>query len=379
MGLVGWDNYGEQFLAKTVDYLVGEQYETKPIDFRPFQLRFRYLIYAGMVAITNLFPGKHKPYPLILFGVKLWTKRYYRKQLKDCDALIFACGSYKYGTQKLWAHYAVAIDTAQKLGIPVMFNAMNVQKYNGTDWRCRCLTHYSNYPCVKMFTTRDGEVGVKRLKKDYLKNEHVPVIAVGDAAFWIPECYNVQRKQEHDVIGINLIRGDVFADYGYSVTEMQLADLYCDLLKLLDEKELKWELFTNGLDVDYKFGQTVLKQYGKEDISIRVPNSDRDLVLMISGYKSVVGSRLHACICAYSLNVPFVGFIWDEKLVRFSEIIDRKDYFVSEDQMQAELLYEKLVAACENECDSELRTRWKMLTKKTIRQFLTHAGTVEKE
>ena len=79
------------------------------------------------------------------------------------------------------------------------------------------------------------------------------------------------------------------------------------------------------------------------------------------------------------MNVPFVGFIWDEKLLRFSDIIDRKDYFISEDQMQAELLYEKLVAACENECDSELRTRWKMLTKKTIQQFLTHAGKVEKE
>lgn len=371
MGLVDWENYGEQFLAKSVVYLVGEKYDTKPINFEPPKNKIGYLVYWMMVALTRICPFKKKPYALTLFGVRILTQKYFTRELKECDAVIFACGSYKYRTQKLWAYYSIAIETAQKLHIPVMFDAMNIQDFDEKDWRCCCLKAHTNYPCVKMFTTRDGESGKKKLENCYLDRPGIEVLSVGDPAFWIPECYGVEKVQKADVIGINLIRGRIFSDYGYATTEPQLIDLYCDIIHKFEKCGVEWELFTNGMEADYLFGKNVLKKCNLNEVNIRIPGSAQELVEMIAGYRGIVGARLHACICAYSLDVPLVGYIWDEKLLRFAEIAGIRDVFLEENELTGDHIYEKLQIALKSRYNRELRESWKLKTRDSIQQFLT--------
>lgn len=371
MGLVDWENYGEQFLAKSVVYLVGEKYNTKPVDFEPSNNRIGYLVYWMMIALTRICPFKKKPYVLMLFGVRVLTQKYFTRELKECDAVIFACGSYKYRTQKLWAYYSIAIETAQKLNIPVMFDAMNIQDFDENDWRCRCLKEHTNYSCVKMFTTRDGEPGKKKLQTCYLDNSDIEVFSVGDPAFWIPECYGVKKAKEAGIIGINLIRGRIFADYGYATTEAQLVDLYCNMIRKFEECGVEWEFFTNGMEADYLFGKNVLKKCNMNEGKIRVPQSDRELVEMIAGYRGIIGARLHACICAYSLDVPLAGYIWDEKLLRFAEIAGLRNVFLEEKELTSDNIYEKLQLALKSSYNKELRDSWKLKTRDSIQRFLT--------
>lgn len=372
MGLIDWINYGEQFLGNTVSYLVGTDYDIKSIDFRPKKNKCRYLVYYFTVILAKILAFWKKSHCVVLFGIKCLAKRYYEEQLKDCDSIIFACGSYKYGTQKLWAYYSVVIEVAQKLNIPVMFNAMNIQDFKEDDWRCKCLKKYTNYQCVKVFTTRDGEYGLNKLRTDYLEKD-TPIYsdAVGDPAFWIPECYGVKRMNEGNKVGVNLIRGGVFEDYGLHITEQQLLEIYCQLIRKLETEQIDWEMFTNGLEVDLDFGKAVLQRCGMSERKIVVPKSAQDLVERIAGYKGVIGARLHACICAYSLDVPVVGFIWDEKMLRFAQISDLEENFLKEEELSGEALYETLRDLLDKSYNKELRDIWKQKTKVSIEQFLT--------
>ena len=221
-----------------------------------------------------------------------------------------------------------------------------------------------------MFTTRDGNEGLEKFKKYYLSKDDMDIRMVGDPAFWIKECYGIEKKDGSDVIGINLIRGKIFEAYGKNISEEALIDIYCDLLKRLDENNIKWELFTNGLSPDLKFGKQVLERYGKKDILIHVPKTDIELVKMISGYKAIVGARLHALICAYALDVPMVGYIWDEKLLRFAQIASLNNVFVNEEELSGDKLYATLNEAMDFEYDSKLRDIWKNKTKDSIYDFL---------
>lgn len=371
MGLVDWVNFGERFLADTVAYLVGDQYDIARIDFRPKKKTFGYLIFGMTVIAARVLSFWKESARLTLFGVRCFTKRYYEKQLKECDAIIFACGSYKYGTQKLWAYYSVVIEVAEKLNIPVMFDAMNIQDFNEKDWRCRCLKQHTNYSCVKCFTTRDGVYGLDKLRTCYLEpGTKIHSETVGDPAFWIPECYGVERNKNSGKIGVNLIRTGVFADYGLKMTEEQLSDIYCELVKRLEKEHVEWEFFTNGLQVDYEAGRNILQKCGMPEREIVIPESAKDLVEIIAGYKGIIGARLHACICAYSLDVPLTGFIWDEKMLRFAQIAGLEQNFLTEEELTGDALYIRLDEMVNKNYDREVRNSWKQKTKESIDNFL---------
>lgn len=371
MGLVDWVNFGEQFLADTVSYLIGTQYDITCIDFRPKKKVFGYLIYYMTVIAARILSFWKESARLILFGVRCLTKRYYENRLRECDAIIFACGSYKYGTQKLWAYYSVVIEVAEKYGIPVMFDAMNIQDFNEKDWRCRCLKQYTNYSCVKCFTTRDGIYGLDKLRTCYLEQgTEIHSEAVGDPAFWIPECYGVARDKDAGKIGVNLIRTGVFADYGLTMTEEQLVDVYCQLIKRLEKEHIEWEFFTNGLQVDYEAGRKILQKCGMQEREIVVPQSAENLVELIAGYKGIIGARLHACICAYSLDIPMTGFIWDEKMLRFAQIAGLEQNFLKEEELTGDVLYTRLNEMLNKNYDQGTRNSWKQKTKESIHNFL---------
>ncbi|MDE5777322.1 MAG: polysaccharide pyruvyl transferase family protein [Lachnospiraceae bacterium] len=371
MGLVDLENYGEQFLADTVEYLVGRKYQAVSVDFRPPKKNLRHLLYWILLVLSKVFSFSQKSYKLLFWGISLLTRKYYAEQIKNADMIIFACGSYKYRTQKLWAYYSVAIEEAQKLNIPVMFDAMNIQNFDESDWRCRCLQTHTNYPCVKCFTTRDGVAGLEKLKRYYInRDSDIKVEMVGDPAFWIPECYDVQKSNSAKKVGVNLIRSKIFLQYGYNVTEEQLIDFYCNVIHKLEDSGIEWELFTNGLEKDYQLGKTVLKKCGMEERNIVVPDSAKQLVKLIAGYKAILGARLHSCICAYALDVPLVGFIWDEKLLRFSQIAGIESFFLTEGELDAEQFYTKFMVALDFTYDKIIREEWKQKTKCTIQQFL---------
>ncbi len=374
MGLTGIHNYGDNFIAHCTEYLVkaSGDYDVEMVNLASSMPFYRAALYGSLYLASLAGPNTALSAGLVKFAVKIRCRKIYRKALNNADALIFACGSFKYGTQKLWAYYSLATDLANERSIPVMFNAMNIQKYNAGNPKCSCLRDHANLPCVRVITSRDGDQASERLYRDYRIRKDILCTGAGDSAFWIPEAYQVQKKKDRAVIGINLIRGNVFKSYGNTLSEGKLLDAYCELLRILDEERIPWELFTNGMKCDYKFGRKLLAQYGNKKKRIVVPKSDTELAERISGYHTVLGARLHACICAYALDIPYVGFIWDEKLQSFAEMTGTTEYVLREEDMSGEKLSHLILKQYRQGSigDPELKSHWKGKTKQLIEEFL---------
>ncbi len=371
-GLIDYINYGDQFIARCVEYLV-QQVKS---DVELVELSFIYhtdsLPHKIMYKAFKYCQNKHD-YPKAYKLLRTMNKTAYENAIKDADAIIFAGGSFKYGTQLIWAYYSIIVELANKYGIPVMFDAMNVQNYKDDDWRCVCLKQHLNYPSVKMFTSRDGMAGVNRINQSYKTNSELLVFPAGDPAYWIKECYGINKDNESKKIGINLIQTKNFVNYGGSLSNDDVMIIYERLITELVNNNYEYELFTNGLQGDYKMGLELkerLNEKGIRLLDIRVPQNDRDLVEIISQYKIIVGARLHACICAYSLDIPVVGIVWDEKLLHFSEMAKIENSFFDEKSLSGYTLYESVIKNMEREYDQVTKEKWKNATKETIKEFL---------
>lgn len=377
VGIAGYatlKNYGDTFIVKCNEYLVDSlgDYDITTIDFEVKMNIIHKCLYYAILVLSKVFKKNSLGAKFELLAVNINCRHYYKKQIKKVDALIFAGGSLKFGTQKQWACESILIDLAEKKYIPVMFNGCNIQKYNQENWKCRYLTKRLNKKCVKMITSRDGQYGADRLRKEYHVRKDIGCFGVGDTAYWIPEAYHYKKNDNANKLGINLINGGIFKRYGNNLSEDQLLNAYCELLNLLDKNNLDWELFTNGLEIDKKFGQKLLKQYGREDINIKEPHSDVELLDIISNYKGILGARLHACICAYSLDIPFIGMIWDEKLFYFSKIAGIEKYMLNENNITGPKLYNILINILnDEELDyALLRNKYKNLNRKNVQKFL---------
>lgn len=343
MGLNSIHNYGDNFILRSLQYNIERMGKPCKIVDVNSESTIRRGIYYFIILFSKMIPKSNTRYKIEFYAVSFRNRAYYRKNIEDASALIFGFGSFKYGTQKLWAYFCIATEEAQKLGIPVMYNGANIQKYSSNDYRCQMLQKYAYYPCVKMITSRDGMKGVNRLRKDYLIPDRILCKPVGDIAFWIPECYNVSRNKNSKTVGINLIHGNIFRRYGNQFTEEELLDCYYRILKKLDKQGIQWQLFTNGLPSDYQFGLKLIKKYGGNQEMIHAPHSENELIDMIKGYGAIMGARLHACICAYSLDIPVIGLIWDEKMLNFSELVGIRECFYDEEQINPDEMAEKLI------------------------------------
>ena len=372
--LLSINNHGEQFIADCIKYLVQQESD---VDIAVSQLEVpitwkNILLYGLLMKAAGICPGSKFSAMCQLLGIKIRNSGYYQNKLKNIDAIIIGAGSYKYGTQKLWADYSVLIEAAARRNIPVMFNAMNVQKYDPDDPKCLTLAEHTNYPNVKTFTTRDMDEGIRKLRNDYQIREHVKCAAAGDPAFWIPECYGVSAKKDREIIGVNVIIGENFRKYGGTLSEDAVIDFYCGVLKKLDELHLRWELFTNGIPADLEFGKRILKQYGKPDLPVVVPSSAGDAAELIASYRVILGARLHACICAYALDIPLAGLLWDEKLVHFAHMAKIDELFFNESELDPSVLAGKLADLYDHgyTYDIENRKYWKEQTRLHIHEFI---------
>lgn len=374
IGLTQYENFGDQFIGKTVEYLVKQHrggVDTKLLDFSFDKSR------GNSAFILRAFGKVARLLKLQRFSDWLLVKKYasfYKKSLfKDievCDCIIFSCGSFKYGTQDLWAQYSVIIDYAYKHNIPVMFDAMNVQKYDSTNYKCEYLKEHLNRQCVKYFTSRDGMPGVNRLKNDYIDGGEVKVLPAADPAFWIPETYNIKRNTSSNIIGINVIAPDRFMVYGGTLKPEDVKKAYIEMLEKLNKNGFSWQLFTNGMKDDNVFADELASYFKLSSNKVRIPKSDIELAQMEAEYKAVFGARLHSMICAYSFGVPVAGFIWDEKITHFAEMAKLEDLFLNEKEVTGEAMFNVLMNALQQQDDPENRNKWKETTKTTLFAFL---------
>ncbi|HHK8563832.1 TPA: polysaccharide pyruvyl transferase family protein, partial [Vibrio parahaemolyticus] len=265
-------------------------------------------------------------------------KRDYKNKFNDASAIVFAGGGMiKFKYQDCWAHISALVDTVANKPCPIFFNAVGVEGYDQSNYKCRLLKESLNHSAIKMVTTRDD---LSLLNDGYIENGDIKTAQVADSAVFSSEVYGIQKKSR-DVVGLGLVRARIFKDNGIDLDRTQVIDLYASLISELEARGQSYQLFTNGLKSDVDILEDLETYLGKQ-LNVIEPQTPRELVELISTFKCTIAARLHACIISYSLTVPAVGLVWNNKVKMFGECIGYPERFFSHQDFDANEIIDRL-------------------------------------
>lgn len=385
VGLYSIDNMGDRVICETTGFLVDAhkiKFDIQEIDAVPRDPSFygginkaklfisAFLTRVFFPKLFSIVQNSKTRYFLERFAWRLRLQWHYKQVLSDCDAVVFAGGGVlKYKNQGLNYLVEQVVEICEQKNIPVMFSGVGIEGFDLDDYRCEKLKSALSSKCIKSITTRDF---IEILDNQYTPDSSIHTAMVGDPAFWIPECYGVIKKQNKtSKIGINVIRGDIYQNYGNNLTPQELKLIYVKLLSMLDDKGADWILFSNGMKSDHEFGLSILKEMGKSSkLIMSAPQSAEKMVALISNFDVIFGARMHACITAYSLDIPVVGLIWNEKLARFSQLTHQRSMFFTENEIDIDDICLKLLDLENFQYDVSVRDDLKRKTKVEIDNFL---------
>ena len=264
-------------------------------------------------------------------------------QIQYADAIVFAGGGLiKFRQENLYKQVSEIIMEAQKYGVPVFLNSVGVEGYDAKDARCFQLVEAINQPCVKMITVRDD---IECLKKHYIRNEQIRIREVYDPAICSKETYKLKKCHENSFIGLGIARESLYEDYGIPlINRSYLIDFWKKVIALLEEKGYQWRIFTNGLDKDEAFAQTILEEVG-HGTKLQQPFDALELVTQISQMQGMIACRMHSNIIAYALQIPSVGLVWNEKMTFWGEKCGYPERYIPYTQLKPQKVVDALEAA----------------------------------
>lgn len=298
----------------------------------------------------------------------LINKKYYKNKIKQSDLIIFVGGGIvKYKYQNFYHYINYITKIADKTKIPVGLNAVGIESFDDKNIKCRVLKKALNRKCIKMLTTRDD---IDKLPKYISNDANIIIGQVSDSAVYINEVYGINKNINSEFIGLGVCRGNLFIDNEINYTETQLLKLWKDIILKLDEKHIKWKIYTNGSNEDNKFAYKLADELKIEKDKTIIPNSPRELVEIISNFKAIINTRLHSSIIAYSLKVPSIGLVWNNKLKMFGESIGYPERFLKVDEFNAETIVDKLEKAILENYEKILPEEYRKTVKEKLEEFI---------
>ncbi len=266
--------------------------------------------------------------------------------LESVDAIVFAGGGViKFRQEQFYEHVCNICAFAQEQGIPVFFHAVGVEGYDEEDPRCLALRDMFRLPCIKGITTRDD---VELLQETYLSGTPLVAKRVWDTAIFTGRVYRHKKNKNAAEVGIGVIREGVFADYGHpEVTKDKQLAFWSGVANELDRRGIPWRFFTNGTPTDEQMVTDVLEHMGIQDAEkhrMPQPLSGELLSRGISGFRGVIAARMHSNIVAYSLGIPSVGVVWNEKLRKWGELTKQSENYLDPSELDPVLAVERLLS-----------------------------------
>lgn len=295
-------------------------------------------------------------------------------RVRNSDLVIFPGGGFiKYKAEKFPLEMGRVTDRAEHYGIPVMYNAMGFEGFDSENEGCKTLKAMLENTSSRYITSRDFS---DELNKTYLKDTTLTSVRVADPAMWVSETYKIKRNPDSDVVGLGVARGGLFEDHGVPVTKDDLLNIWSDIIKSLEAEGTKYKLFTNGLRQDEEFLTDLLVYIGKEDkreeISLPSAENAKQLVEYISGFSSLIATRMHANIIAFSLGIPSVAFVWNHKLRFFGESIGCKERYLEYTQLKdTKYIVNMLKKAQAEGYEEGVLKREKASAYKSVRDFFS--------
>lgn len=373
-GLYNELNYGDPILANCTEWLClqnGNYSDVCRIAIDQLSYNFCEKILARIIWRIPL--KKIRERALYFFNYRNF-KKIYQKELRQASIVVVVGGGLiKFKNQFFGASLAALLDVANDVYVPVVFNSVGVEGYDSS-WRCQFLKKMLQKKSLKYISTRDD---LSLLSEMYFNGSpQIPCKLTADSAVWAAECYGVKKDVSSSKIGIGTCREKLFEDYGYPISSDELLAFYEDLVIRL-KSIYDVEIFTNGLPQDNIFAFKLQKKLMNRglNVSVKIPKNAKDLVSIISSFKAIIAARLHACIVAYSLNIPAIGLVWNEKLRLWGNNINAEDFFISYDQINASNVMNKILYAMSKGYDTQRRTVFRNTVYESVKFYINSFST----
>ncbi|MDO5343403.1 MAG: polysaccharide pyruvyl transferase family protein [Candidatus Saccharibacteria bacterium] len=247
--------------------------------------------------------------------------RLVKKQLRlllkrhQIDVIVFV------GGQLFIDYFIRAIDVvvreADRMDIPVIFNACGFGESSASH-SAKIISILSR-SVVKHISTRDavGEILPKKLHNGVVPTRVMdPVVELGK--YW-----RVTRRQGGNGVvrvGINIMSPWTTHRSNPEVGNAYMKTLLLDIIAYCESNGFRWEIYSNGAGEDIGYIMGACRELGIDAAAIALsPQIPEQLVTQIASYDIIVGFRMHTHIIAHALDIPTIGFLWDEKLLRYAE------------------------------------------------------------
>lgn len=287
------------------------------------------------------------------------TQEYFESSIKDYDLVVVVGGGIiKWSYQFFYAGLTALLQVGERLNVPVVLNAVGVEGYSVDSIKCQKLKSAMQLPALIHISTRDD---LDTLVSQYYDgNPCRPVVRVSDPAVWVSEAYGIIKKKSK-TIGIGIARGEIFQDNGIDLQPSELLRLYKEIIRKILNDGNTVEVFTNGLPADNCFADIVCEELRKNGclVNRRYPIDPHDLVEIISSYRAIIATRLHSCIIAYSLDIPAVGLVWNDKLSLFGRNIHVEENFIKYNDFESEYIVNQLYKSIDIGYDMELKASFR--------------------
>jgi polysaccharide pyruvyl transferase WcaK-like protein len=373
VGLYNCNNLGDPILAKCTEWLYcncGDSIQISKrlsLDILNIILKKEQSLIYRICVFLKLRFGYSKFYEKYL---SFFTYKYYLRELQDVDVVIIVGGGLiKYKAQNFWLFLPSVIKAAEKLKKKVIINAVGVEGYDRYDYRCQKLKRALHSHCILQISTRDD---YNTLVSSYFDgNPQIDCVNVADPAVWTSECYNMKRNKDIStgIIGLGIARGEIFIDHGIDVSSEAIKKIYCSIAINLIKMGYTVEIYSNGASCDSSMVSEVFRyvcDLGYSNIRSRIPQTDVDLIEMISSYDAIIATRLHSCIIAYSLEIPAIGLVWNDKLKLFGEKIGSPSYFITHENFNETLIINKLQEAMTRGYEKNIRDNFRKTIKDNV-------------
>lgn len=266
------------------------------------------------------------------------------KSIKESDLIIYGGAPvFNWHHQVFYEFTATTIELAHRYGKPIIFSSIGIEGYNGHDERCQRLKNALKLDCVKQITTRDDFASLKK----FAENSSAFIAKVSDSAVLsnkvFEKHYVIPSDRNKIKIGIFIFRAGGFNANGIPFSREEAANLWKSLINELEKKGYDYELLTSGHFADEAFMDYLIRKHdvpaSKCQFNINTPET---LVSKIAEYSAIISCRLHPSIIAFSMQVPSLGIIWNDKVKHFYENIGYSDRVFQVREIKAENLITKV-------------------------------------
>lgn len=370
VGLYNDTNLGDPIIAYSTEWLISQYVELSNKSIR-LDLFPKCSMFNRLKKIVN----KIVDYNMYLSDYEHSLYKYYKCNINENDLVVVVGGGLiKYKYQYFYLALINLLKASMDKKANVVFNSLGIEGFDEKSLKCQRLKQTMiaamDNKCLIYISTRDD---IKTLHEKYLNSSpQIPCLKVADPAVWCADAFNISRKVNSDIIGVGIIRGGIFYSNGIDYSSDKLQKLYIDIVKRLIENNNKVVLFTNGTTDDNLFAKAIYKKLVKEEgveCELDLPKSAFDLIYNISKFKGIIAGRLHSCIIAYSLNVPAIGLVWNDKLTMFGENIGLLDNFITYDNFSSSYIVDRLKIAINEGYNHDIYKKFKQTIKDSIKEI----------